>query len=249
MNPLRSRAISCALGALALAASTRPDRGARSRGVRALHDLGRDARLGIQGVVPRLHRRLDRERRMDHRRRRELRDAELLVGGRHRRDRSRGAHHRGRRSTARCDSPDTKASSTRRSPTRWCGSPPTAPRPSCSTSPGPTMEGDQIDLSDVEFVTGPVDPESIAADGEQQLEHPRARAHRRRQHRVPELRGGHRLRRPDPLPPGHRRLPRRARGRGCSDRGSSRASSPGSVVAGVGVTTAVIRKRKRGADA
>jgi hypothetical protein len=34
---------------------------------------------------------------------------------------------------------------------------------------GPTMEGDQVDLADVEFVTGPVDPETIAAEGEQQV--------------------------------------------------------------------------------
>ena len=34
---------------------------------------------------------------------------------------------------------------------------------------GPTMEGDQVDLADVEFVTGPVDPDSIAAEGGQQL--------------------------------------------------------------------------------
>ena len=34
---------------------------------------------------------------------------------------------------------------------------------------GPTMEGDQIDLTDVDFVTGPVDPDTIAEDGDQQL--------------------------------------------------------------------------------
>ena len=34
---------------------------------------------------------------------------------------------------------------------------------------GPTMEGDQIDLADVAFVTGPADPESIAAEGEQRI--------------------------------------------------------------------------------
>ena len=37
---------------------------------------------------------------------------------------------------------------------------------------GPTMEGDQIDLTDVAFVTGPVDPDTIAADGDQQLSIP-----------------------------------------------------------------------------
>ncbi len=114
---------------------------------------------------------------------------------------------------------------------------------------GPTMEGDQVDLSDVDFVTGPVDPESVTADGEQQLEHPRARAHGRRIHRVPELRGGHRFRRPDPLASDDRRLPRR----GLADAGTPAwivaGVVSGLVVVGVGVTIALIRKRKAGADA
>lgn len=37
---------------------------------------------------------------------------------------------------------------------------------------GPTMEGDEIDFSDVEFVTGPVDPESVEADGDQRISIP-----------------------------------------------------------------------------
>jgi hypothetical protein len=34
---------------------------------------------------------------------------------------------------------------------------------------GPTMEGDQVDLADVEFVTGSVDPGSVGAEGDQHL--------------------------------------------------------------------------------
>jgi hypothetical protein len=113
---------------------------------------------------------------------------------------------------------------------------------------GPTMDGDQVDLSGVEFVTGPVDQESIAAAGEQQLEIP-----------APALTAD-----------GNTAFPNYETGTAFDDVTLSlpatddcrvelaAAGAPlwiiagvvsGLVVAVVGVTIAVIRRGKRGADA
>ena len=113
---------------------------------------------------------------------------------------------------------------------------------------GPTMEGDQVDLSDVEFVTGPIDPESVTADGEQQLSIPAPALTADGSTAFPNYEAGSAF---DDLTLS---LPATDDCRvALADAGAPAwivaGVVSGLVVVGVGVTIALIRKRKAGADA
>jgi hypothetical protein len=113
---------------------------------------------------------------------------------------------------------------------------------------GPTMDGDQVDLSGVAFVTGPIDPASVAGEGRQLLSVP-----------APVLTAD-----------GNTAFPNYETGTAFDDLSLSLPATDecrvelatggapvwvvagivsGLVVAGVGIVIALIRKGRRGADA